>query len=46
MVAIRAYEKAGFRTVGVMRQAERDAGADGWRDCLLMELLADDGGLP
>ena len=42
VAAIRAYEKAGFRPVGVMRQAERDAGGDGWRDCLLMELLADD----
>ena len=42
VAAIRAYEKAGFRPVGVMRRAERDAGGDGWRDCLLMELLADD----
>lgn len=39
--AIRAYEKAGFRPVGVMRQAERDA-AGIWRDNLLMELLAED----
>ena len=39
--AIRAYEKAGFRPVGVMRQYERDAGGDGWHDGLLMELLAD-----
>ncbi|MEV6203351.1 GNAT family protein [Streptomyces sp. NPDC051771] len=37
--AIRCYEKAGFRPVGVMRQYER--GADGtWHDGLLMDLLA------
>jgi aminoglycoside 6'-N-acetyltransferase len=37
--AIRAYEKVGFRPVGVMRSYER--GADGtWHDGLLMELLA------
>ena len=40
--AIRSYEKAGFRVVGVMRQYERDAGGDGWHDGVLMELLADD----
>jgi aminoglycoside 6'-N-acetyltransferase len=40
--AIRAYEKAGFRPVGVMRQYERDVGGEGWRDGLLMELLADE----
>ena len=39
--AIRAYEKAGFRRVGIMRQYER--GPDGtWHDGLLMDLLADD----
>jgi aminoglycoside 6'-N-acetyltransferase len=38
--AIRAYEKVGFRRVGVMRQAERDADGEGWHDSLLMELLA------
>jgi aminoglycoside 6'-N-acetyltransferase len=39
--AIRCYEKAGFRPVGVMRQYER--GADGtWHDGLLMDLLADE----
>jgi aminoglycoside 6'-N-acetyltransferase len=38
--AIRAYEKAGFRPVGVMRRAERDADGGGWHDALLMELLA------
>ena len=37
--AIRAYEKVGFRPVGVMRAYER--GADGaWHDNLLMEALA------
>lgn len=37
--AIRAYEKVGFRQVGVMREYER--GPDGtWHDGLLMELLA------
>jgi aminoglycoside 6'-N-acetyltransferase len=40
-VAIRAYEKVGFRPVGIMRQYER--GADGrWNDGLLMDLLADE----
>jgi aminoglycoside 6'-N-acetyltransferase len=38
--AIRAYEKVGFKPVGVMRQSERDVGAAGWHDALLMELLA------
>lgn len=38
--AIRAYERVGFRRVGVMRQAERDADGRGWHDSLLMELLA------
>lgn len=42
VAAIRAYEKAGFKSVGVMRQSERDADGDGWHDSLLMELLADD----
>jgi aminoglycoside 6'-N-acetyltransferase len=37
--AIRAYEKAGFRPVGVMRAYERDAGGRGWHDGLLMELV-------
>jgi aminoglycoside 6'-N-acetyltransferase len=40
--AIRAYEKAGFRRVGVLREAERDADGRGWHDGLLMELLARD----
>jgi aminoglycoside 6'-N-acetyltransferase len=40
LAAIRAYRKAGFKSVGVMRQAERDVGGGGWHDSLLMELLA------
>jgi aminoglycoside 6'-N-acetyltransferase len=37
--AIRAYERVGFRPVGVLRQYERTP--DGtWRDGLLMDLLA------
>ena len=40
IAAIRAYEKVGFRPVGVMRRAERDADGGGWHDTLLMELLA------
>jgi aminoglycoside 6'-N-acetyltransferase len=38
--AIRAYEKVGFRPVGVMRRYERDVDGRGWHDGLLMELLA------
>jgi aminoglycoside 6'-N-acetyltransferase len=38
--AIRAYEKVGFKPVGVMRAYERDANGEGWHDGLLMELLA------
>jgi aminoglycoside 6'-N-acetyltransferase len=37
--AIRAYEKAGFTPVGVMRRYERDAGGGGWHDGLLMEYV-------
>jgi aminoglycoside 6'-N-acetyltransferase len=40
--AVRSYEKAGFRAVGVMRQSERDPDGRGWHDSLLMELLASD----
>ncbi len=37
--AVRAYEKVGFKPVGVMRQYER--GPDGtWHDNLLMDVLA------
>jgi aminoglycoside 6'-N-acetyltransferase len=39
--AIRAYEKAGFRRVGVLRRAERDVGGDGWHDALLMEYVTE-----
>jgi aminoglycoside 6'-N-acetyltransferase len=42
VAAIRAYEKAGFKPVGVMRLAERDSDGQGWHDSLLMELLAGD----
>jgi aminoglycoside 6'-N-acetyltransferase len=41
--AIGAYAALGFRPVGVMRRYER--GPDGaWRDCLLMDLLAEEFG--
>jgi aminoglycoside 6'-N-acetyltransferase len=39
IAAIRAYEKAGFRSVGVMRRYERDVSGGGWHDGLLMELV-------
>ncbi len=39
--AIRAYEKAGFRKVGIMRRYER--GPDGvWHDSLLMDMLREE----
>jgi aminoglycoside 6'-N-acetyltransferase len=41
IAAIRAYEKVGFRPVGVMRQYERLPGGE-WHDGLLMDLLADE----
>lgn len=41
VAAIRAYEKVGFRPVGVMRQYERLPGGE-WHDGLLMDLLADE----
>lgn len=37
--AIRSYEKAGFRRVGVMRRSERDADGPDWHDSVLMELI-------
>ena len=40
--AIRSYEKVGFRRVGVMRRYERAPDGRGWRDGLLMELMADE----
>ena len=39
--AIRCYEKAGFRPVGLLRLAERDADGRGWHDSLMMELVVD-----
>jgi len=39
--AIRAYEKVGFKPVGVMRKVERDAEGI-WRDGLLMDILAEE----
>ena len=44
-IAIRCYEKVGFRRVGVMRSYERDVDGPGWHDGLLMELLSTDVGL-
>lgn len=39
--AIRAYEKAGFRRVGIMRKYER--GPDGaWHDGLLMDMIKEE----
>jgi aminoglycoside 6'-N-acetyltransferase len=39
--SIRAYERVGFRPVGIMRRYEK--GLDGeWHDGLLMDLLADE----
>jgi aminoglycoside 6'-N-acetyltransferase len=40
--AIRCYEKAGFRRVGVLRRYERSPGSGTWRDGLLMDLLPED----
>jgi aminoglycoside 6'-N-acetyltransferase len=42
VVAIRCYEKVGFRRVGVMRSYEHDVDGDGWHDGLLMDLLSTD----
>jgi aminoglycoside 6'-N-acetyltransferase len=39
VAAIRAYEKAGFTRVGIMRRYERDVGGGGWHDGLLMEYV-------
>jgi aminoglycoside 6'-N-acetyltransferase len=41
VAAIRAYEKAGFKPVGVMRRYERDAEGEGWHDGLLMEFVVE-----
>ncbi|MEU4548138.1 GNAT family protein [Nonomuraea dietziae] len=40
--AIRAYEKVGFRRVGVMRAYERDPETGAFHDGLLMDLLAEE----
>lgn len=40
--AIRCYEKAGFRRVGVMRRYELNRDTGTWRDGLLMDLLPED----
>ena len=42
-VAIRSYEKAGFRPVGVLRLAERRPATGRWGDVVLMELVVDPG---
>jgi aminoglycoside 6'-N-acetyltransferase len=42
VIAIRCYEKVGFRRVGVMRSYERDVDGEGWHDGVLMELLSTD----
>jgi aminoglycoside 6'-N-acetyltransferase len=39
--AIRAYASVGFKPVGILRAYERNP-AGGWRDGLLMDLLADE----
>ena len=41
VAAIRTYEKAGFKQVGVMRRYERLPGGE-WHDGLLMDLLSDE----
>jgi aminoglycoside 6'-N-acetyltransferase len=43
--AIAAYRRVGFRDVGILREHERDHATGGWRDGLLMDLLASDVGL-
>jgi len=37
--AIRCYEEAGFRPVGITRSSWRDTATGQWRDSLLMELV-------
>lgn len=37
--AISTYAAVGFRTVGVMREYERNPDGTGWHDGVLMELL-------
>ncbi|MEA2212492.1 MAG: hypothetical protein QOF83_2440 [Solirubrobacteraceae bacterium] len=40
--AIRSYDKAGFRPVGVLRSYERDPDGPDWHDALLMEFVTED----
>jgi aminoglycoside 6'-N-acetyltransferase len=40
--AIRSYTAVGFKPVGIMRRYERDMDGNGWHDCLLMDLLAEE----
>jgi aminoglycoside 6'-N-acetyltransferase len=40
IAAIRSYEKVGFKRVGILRRYERTPDGEGWRDGLLMELIA------
>ncbi|MFR9675386.1 aminoglycoside 6'-N-acetyltransferase [Streptomyces sp. TR02-1] len=40
--AIRAYEKVGFRPVGILRAYGRDPRPGAWTDGLLIDLLADE----
>ena len=40
--AIRAYEKAGFRRVGIMRKYERRGPDGAWHDGLLMDVLKEE----
>jgi aminoglycoside 6'-N-acetyltransferase len=44
--AIRAYEKAGFVPVGVLRAYERDVDGEAFHDGLLMELVVSGGAWP
>ena len=46
LAAVRAYEKTGFRRVGVMRLAERNPDGQGWHDAVLMELVRSPGTRP
>ena len=39
--AVRCYSKVGFKPVGIMRLAERDADGKGWHDALMMELVVE-----
>jgi aminoglycoside 6'-N-acetyltransferase len=40
--AVRAYEKVGFRPVGIMRRHARDPRTGAWVDSLLMDLLVEE----